>query len=414
MDNYARRQIFAANQERRLRRIISAAKSAQDITAVMGSAPTITDPVAGANSTIQTGQTTAQGLYSSDDTSRVLNLGGLTSIGGRIQTITRVNGARVAGHAHGKAFMTNAAAFDITLRNPTTWIAYVTTPDGLRRRIASADRAQIASGNAEYYKVDFGSRAPRLVEVYSRSLVDNFGGINVANGDSIWLPNLDQINIAWMWDSFGEGSANESTPLFSVRKTCVDFASAALGCNNPVVNAVGSTGVLARSTGGTTYNNYLERVLAGDLDEANIGTQDLVILLGSINDSQTGLGGSTDDAVVKAAWQTLVNEVMQRQPSAYIFCFGQEFGSAAAAGASRTLAYKQGTDDAVNYSPTRPSNRVRFLSGNLFESTPDTGVIGTDNVHPAQEAGSQYIGLRLQQRILQECKTLYNYYLNGL
>lgn len=385
------------------RLLVGASRPLGDLSAVMASPPTITGPASdGANSTIQTGNAPGQstGMYLPSDATRVALFGGPIS-GGRIQGLTRVSGSRVQGHSNCIAFMTDSQTVDFALRcNGNRWACYVTDPDGVRRRIAAADRAQ-AYSNYNYYKLDFGSTAGggRLVEVYL-SDVGNFGGINVATGYSIWPADLgQQPRIAMILDSFGT-SMNDTT--LQLKLAMPDWFAAFFGCNNPYVNDAGSTGVIGNNAG--TYNTFAQRVAAGDLDYARIGNMDLVFAPGSVNDANptnNGIASPAGDATVQAAYQSYIAALMVAQPNAIIVGAGAEFTNGVGAVSTRTAAYKAGFVAAAGSDP-----RMLFLDNTLFEYAPDTGVLGADTVHPGGVFGARHIGERLARQILSRVRAL--------
>lgn len=368
-----------------------------DISVVMASPPTITDPVSdGANSTVQTGQSTSAGMFSSADTARVTIFGG-PMVSTRIATVTRQAGARLQGHGACIAFYTDADTVDFAIRcNGNKWIAYVTTPDGVRARIATNDRTQ-AFSNLNYYNLAFGSTAGggRLVEVYL-SNVGNYGGINVPTGYSIWPADLAyQPRIAGIGDSYFEGSMNDGN--LNLKLALMDWFAGTFGVNNPLVNGVGSTGVIANA-GASNFNTFQQRLDAGDLDESRVGAFDLVFAPGSINDDtliNNGVAIPAGNATVQAAYQTYIQTLMTAQPRAIIVGAPQEFRPAAAADASRVAAYKAGFQAAAG-----GLARMIWLDGTLFESAPDTGVIGADNTHPDGVFGARHIGERLARKTL--------------
>jgi hypothetical protein len=391
------------------RRLISAAqKPLGDLSAVMATPPTITDPVSdAANSTVQAAQAYNAGMFSSLDATKVTPFGGPiinvnATAGNRIQTMTRQAGARLQGHSACIAFYTDAQVVDFALRCiGARWIAYVTTPDGVRARISAADRVQ-AFPNLNYYKLDFGSTAPsgRLIEIYT-SLSGNFGGINVPTGYSIWPADLAyQPRMGVLWDSFGEGIMNDTT--LNLKLAVADWLAGVFGCNNPYVNAVASTGVIA-TAGASNYSTFGARIAAGDFDASRIGHLDAIFALPSVNDGLTPNGGivSPDgDAVVQSAYQAVIAALMIAQPRAIIFGASQQFNTIAAI-ASRTAAFRNGFAAAAQGDP-----RLIWLPGSLFESAPSVGVIGADSLHAAGVNGSRHIGERLARHGLTALKAM--------
>ena len=385
------------------RRLLAAARSPLgDLSAVMASPPTITDPVTdGANSTVQTAQTVSAGMFLPSDPTRVSLFGGPISTGafptgGRIQTLTRTTGAMFMGHSAGIAFYTDAPLFDVVLRcNGARWSAYVTDTNGVRARISATDRVQ-AFANQNYYKIDFGSAAPggRLVEIYLGQ-GSNFGGINVPTGYSIWpAPLSQQPKLGALWDSFGDAVMNDAT--LNLKLGTMDWFAGVFGCNNPHVNALASTGTIA-TNGGANYLTFVQRLQAGDMDASRIGNLDLIFAPGSVNDGLIppgGIASPAGDATVQAAYQAEIALLRERQPRAIIVGASQQFNTVAAI-ASRTAAYRAGF-----FAAAANDNRCIWIDGSLFESAPSLGVIGADNVHPASVYGSRQIGERIGRMIL--------------
>lgn len=388
------------NKARKL--LTAAQRPLSDLSAVMASPPTITDPTDGANSTLRPAQGPNGPFYSSSNAQRVTIIGGVLNVGtGAIQTVTSFGVSRVAGHASGFAFFTDAQTCDFSLANSgAPWIAYVTDPDGVRRRIAASDRALIASANANYYKIDFGSTAAggRLVEVYTTARVF---GVNAPAGYSIWAAPLpQQPKIAVIGDSFVEGLMNDTT--VSLKLAMADWIAAAFGVNNPLCLGLGGTGVLA--TSGGTKTTFKQRIDAGDLDVSRVGEMDLVFWLGSVNDHNVSAGGQAipaGDAAVLTAQQAGVAAAMIAQPNAIFVGVGGQFNSGSGAPASRTAAYKAGFQAAANSDP-----RLLWLDNTLYDSAADTGVIGADSIHPGGVFGTRHIGERLGRQALAALATI--------
>lgn len=379
------------------RRLV-AARPLADISAVLTSPPTIADPASdGANSTIRTTATTAVGGGVSGNAENPLTctlVGAPELVGNRPAVVTRQAGSRIGGHGSGIAVITNAPSIDFAIRcNGQRWIAYVTDVlTGERGRVAADDRPQ-AFANYNYYKLTFADARTRMVEVYTSS-VGNLAGINVPTGYSVRPIALNQPRIGVIGDSFWEGTMNNTTQ--NLRLSVADWFAARLGCAFPIINGVGSTGVIANA-GASNYNTFMQRLQAGDMGRSRVGDLDLLFLPGSVNDSNTSVGGlaiPAGDATLQAAYQAYVSLAMTEQPNAIIVGCGQEFSGGGQAVASRTAAYKAGFLAAAG-----SDRRMIFLDNNLFAAAPDTNVIGADNVHPGGVFGSQVIGYSLADDI---------------
>lgn len=392
-----------ANVNAIARRILSSPKIS-DISALITAVPTIADPLSdGANSTLQASQGPGAGLgmFNATNPLHATILGAPEFINGRNSLITRQTGSRIGGHVTGFAVETNAPAIDFSIKcNGLRWIAYITDlKTGERGRIAAADRAQ-AYSNYNYYKLTFADSRPRRVEVYAGN-ASSFAGINVATGYSVRPAAISQPRIAAFGDSFWGGTMNDTT--LALRLAVADWFAAELGCANPTINGVGSTGVIA-TAGASNYLSYQGRLTAGDMDYTRIGHQDLVFVPGSINDGNPAYGGLSvpaGDATLQAAYQTFIADLMVRQPYAIIVGAPQEFTSSTAAAASRVAAYKAGFLAAAGGNP-----RMIWLDNTLFEAAPDTGVIGADLAHPGGAFGAQAIGQSLAASVRAKLQNL--------
>ncbi len=390
------------------RRVLAAAgRGISPIGNVMASPPTLTVGGDWANSTIITGSTTnpGAGRFNSENPLHATPLGGPLNAG-YIQTQTFQNGQtppRRAGHSSGVAFVTRASVFDICIRGGGgNIIVYVT--DMLTRqraRIAAADIAP-TSPNDRYYKWDIGSTAMRGYEIYS-GFSSKYFGINVPLTDSIWpfvLP--DQPKILIVSDSYDQGVLSDTGITSTLKLGVADYFAERLGCNNPMVAAIGGTGTL--NPGGGPNTTYGQRIAAGDFDVARIGNMDIVFMPESINDSASANAAYTD-AAVQAAYTAAVSAMMVAQPNAIIVGCGPENTPNIATSQARYDACKAGFlaaasgDARMIYLDNSPSGE------NWMFPALNASIIGPDGLHP-RVAGASYVGYRRADSLLAALQAL--------
>lgn len=383
-----------------------------DISAVMATPPAITNPLSdGANSTVQASATNAYGAGVSGNAESPLTatiMGGTSIVTGLIQNTSQSLAAGIrSGHGSGIAFETNAHTVDFLLRcNGFNWIAYVTDlTTNVRARISANDLVQ-AYTNRNYYKLVWGTasagdRLPRRYEICG-GIVTSYGGINVPNGDSVRPVAFNEPRILIIGDSYKEGSMNNTA--LNNKLAEADWFAAAFGCRNPIVNGVGSTGVIANAGASNLYS-FQQRQAAGDFTIARIGAVDLIYVPGSINDNNATNGGVTipsGDATLQAAYTTLIASLMVDQPNAIIVGASHQFANGVAAVASRVAAYKAGMVAAAG-----GSQRVIWVDQTLFQNAADTSVIGADAVHPGGVFGTKIIGLSEAGSVIAAIRTRY-------
>lgn len=253
------------------------------------------------------------------------------------------------------------------------------------------------------------TRSPRLIEIYAygADLPAGFAGVNVPNGDSVSPISLGQPRVGAVGDSYWEASMNNT--VLNVRLQLPYWVAAYLGCNNPVINGVGSTGVIANAaaTAGGALNNFQTRVSMGDMNNSYVGDFDIILALGSINDNNPTNGGLTMPAgapQLQAAYQTYIQSVMVAQPNAIIVGIPQEFTTGNPALQPQLLAYEAGFTAAAG-----GERRMIWLPNTLYEhAKSDTSVIGADAVHPNSVFGCRIIGQSLAKSIVAGIKAAYN------
>jgi hypothetical protein len=389
-----------------------AARPIAPLNAVMSSPPTVTQGTTSANSTIITGANVSgtgarYPILSTDTSSKVFEaVGGLLQ-NNRIRN-TYQGGAYSVQHVAGIRFATYASLFDISLGSSgATVMVYVTDAlTGVRARIAADDIT--LSTQPQYFKVDFGSRALRIIEVYFAGFIY---GINVPTTDSIWIdPAVDQPRIAAVMDSYGVPTfslaTGESAPTNPLRLGYPDYLFGFLGCNNPHISAYSGTGVIANN--GTPGLSFTDRVNGGgigtgDMDVAKIGPVDLIYTYNSVND-----GGETDGALATAT-TAFVQRLMVAQPNALIVVAGFQSTKTFTPAQTRYDSQKAAVlaaaagDPRVVFLDNGPSSE-NWMFGDAANGI-NTVIVGSDNTHLGK-AGQVYLGERAARCIVANIRNL--------
>lgn len=412
LDDHADRLAWergASNFQQVARRILlSAQRPVDDISAVMASPPTITDPTTTGNSTIITTATISLGggRFNAENPLHVKTVGAARIGAGGMELISRGDFV-IGGHGASYVFGTYASAFDMCMKvngSSARWNVYVTDVEtGVRARISANDRTQSASLTSTqygYYKVDFGSRALRVIEIVPNALAV-VRGINVATTDSIWPVDFQEPRIGGIGSSTWEGSMNDTN--YQLKAAMADWLLAYLGCRAGWINGVSNTGVMSR--GSNNRNNFQQRLDAGDMDYANIGHLDLLFVTGSTNDNTAdGFGGTADDAAFQAAYTALVLRARQAQPRAILVGLGPTSPYGSPTGQSRYAAHKAGFvaatagDRGAFYVDNGPDG------GNYMFGTSSSGInqtiVGADTVHLGGLTGVKYYAHRLARDVI--------------
>ncbi|QRG04846.1 SGNH/GDSL hydrolase family protein [Xanthobacter dioxanivorans] len=193
------------------------------------------------------------------------------------------------------AFRYEGSKFELMARSSDSWTIFA---DG-ELVIDSPIQIPPAAGYAVVrLTVDFGTRAVRNIVCYG--ITFGFAGVSVGPTDSIAPIDLaPQVKIATMSDSYGQGTSSNANGG--------PFAEAALALVSkaefPLLSfsAGGGSGYI---TGGTGGNAFLARV-----PNIVVGSPDLVIVAGGINDSTTGLAAGVS-GVLSSIRTALPNAVI--------------------------------------------------------------------------------------------------------
>lgn len=318
----------------------SAKRRITPITTVMASPPTRTEGAANIASTIngnavgapaygQPGGAGARyleaiGVYEAASPARDTSW---TDVGG---------GLRRSAHGAGVRGLTEASVLEIALGGGAAanqpYAMYVTElSTGIRARVAVNDPL-VTVTSAHYDKWDFGSAALRLIEIkagFSFSGNISINGINMANTAMLAkAPAPEEPRIIYFGDSWGMTGGSQNTNPTSL--LVPDFIGEQLGVANVLSLSVAGTGFLNRGgTGSSAKGTFGERIAAADADVSRIGTADLVILPGSINDDASNstslsITGSFSDADLTTAITSTVTAMLAKQPNAIIMGWGPQ------------------------------------------------------------------------------------------
>lgn len=327
---------------------------------VRGIAPTITLGTANAVSDIvdagNTGALTVQGCTDSLLSSRIKITSGIfaytngtqdTLVGAScfvgptqapVVTGPRLNclGAR----GEGVMFVFDGQEFNVGL-NVTGGALRIYATDlatGIREVIQAADI--VPTNGKSFTKVNLGSRAPygRLMEVYFGPGLCFIYGFCFHKYDQVYAPELPDD---WAFSAIGD-SWFQGANISHIRAIPAYIAGEFMGTRRVNINAIAGTGPFNIAT---NAKSYLDRLNNGDLDVATIGTQDLVLMMGSVNDS-----GSSDGAV-QTAVQNCVTRLMQAQPDAIIVVAGQQYMKNFQTTSARNTAYVNAVAAAANGDP---------------------------------------------------------------
>lgn len=312
----------------------SAQRGITPITQVMASPPTIAAGTINAASTVPPLNALGSESYRAN-APQVKSLGGPLAVqaaGFRVQSRTNslTLGQRTGANGTGMATITPAPIVGIVFgvsSGSLGYIVYVTDlVTGVRARVQAADLTLPATGIYEV-KFTFGDGTdsatnvrPRLIELYTTNGSAVLYGFNVDTSKyQCQYPNATEAKWALDWDSWGEGTGNGATNQARLAQPA--YLGEALGVTNLTSVSLGSTGYLA--TNGGAALNVLDRLNAGDLDYARIGTMDGVFIPTSTNDS-TVTNGFTP-AQLQAQVPLVLQRTRQAQPYAIIVVAGPQY-----------------------------------------------------------------------------------------
>jgi len=405
-------------QRRSADRIIRSAQR-PIVTTIAGSDP-VTVGTAGANSTINTSCTTAfntsTGIGGGGAASAQINDARIEAVTGALvndgvagwssktligtDNVRRPNsGAGIRLGFDGQTIDFGVSTVGSTDSNANKMRIRVTDlATGQRYFTASADYA-LTYNTTKFYKIDFGSRGRRLIEVYIGSAVA-LTCINYGPNDSIWKAPSASPRTAVFGDSWTYGLHSSGTAYSGVKSALGQAMADALGVENPWISGVPATG-WCRANG--SYGNWLDRIQRGDLAPALAGNLDLIAFFGSINDS------AWSDTDVCASMGQALRTLRQQQQNAVIVVCGPQFVNAAQTPATRYtamgLAVQSLNDPAILWVNNGPTGSDPWLTGTGTTSAP-TGsgngdiYIGPDGAHPVDDTAEAYFGNRMAASVL--------------
>lgn len=368
-----------------LRLMASVDRGITPITQVMAAAPTFGIGTGGAASTINGEPVTDErGTYQPEDSTIFDHVSGrFVDAGSAVQGQGMVNNisgsARKSTAGNGLRFLLTGTEFDYCSNGSNHHaMIYVTDPvTRVRERVAANDLVGSASFNS-YHKLTFASPVEKIVEIKfnSGSTGASLRGFNASG--SLSKPPADpaELRIALVGDSHGNHAGSGATNPIALAYP--DFLGERLGTANIWCLSNGGTGFLNAAT---SLGTYRQRIAAGDLDEANCGVLDLVMLSGTTNDD-SALNGAWTDAALAAEVQLTVSAAMSKQSSALIAVWGPHVTQARPLTAqSRYDAMKTAVSAAAAGDPrviwldNSPSGMNWMNAGNLGT------LIGPDGVH---------------------------------
>ncbi|WP_426043710.1 GDSL-type esterase/lipase family protein [Caulobacter sp. DWR3-1-2] len=357
-------------------RILRAANNGR-IPTVAAVQPTVTVGTAGAVSTIN-GNSATSHTHFANNTS-VLTAFGTNAFVTRFSAYTgnhvsnqgSSDTARAGSQGYGHIIGFDGQDFDVaaygTGGGGGFFLIWTDLNTGVRQTM-SVDTT--LNGTNSYIKVDFGSRAPRIVETYFGDAV-LVRGYNFRVTDTLWKadraenPKLLLIGDSW---TRGNTSGNLKTGVS-------DIIVERLGSPGALINGVGGTGYVAVGT--PTQRSFIQRLNNGDFDQATIGLVDLIFVWGSINDAPSS------DAAVTTAATTFLTALAAKQPNAIIIVAPPQFTAVVQTPAARYTAVRNGYLAAVAAMP-RPGKWAYIDSSPAGEAW-NTGIgrqtapVGTGN-----------------------------------
>lgn len=302
-------------------------------------------------------------------------------------------GTPIAGgsaYLHSVEFIFDGSAFEfIAFADGTEW-AYRLWVDGVPKATRGETQAG-SNGNDNRLKVDFGSRAQRLIRI------DHFRSVGPIK---VWIGPQDSISpapprsgkILIFGDSFAD-AANNVNALNVYSMTLVNL----LGAGDYYIDGQGSTGFT--SPGSAPKTVYLNRI---NLVPDN-WTPDVILLQGSTND-----GGSPN---ITTAAQTAIARCRARWPDAVLALTGLILPQAS----SSFSAGNQANNAALTALAPSVDIFIDPVAKGWFSGTGWVGAttgIGnadiyrsSDSVHPTQ-AGHDYIAARIAHDLMAGLATL--------
>lgn len=227
-------------------------------------------------------------------------------------------------------------------------------------------------------KFDFGSRAPRRMEVRFKAYMKVLG-FNIAANDRVWKAARPALRGMIFGDSYVAGSYATMTIGTSLGSKLSEFLGADIA-----PSGVGGQGYATADP--ETSHTLANRVAAGDL--ARFGALDLVILNASVND--TGKTPATVQAAVTAA----TTAAMAAHPNAFIYGISGYRAASTVPSAAINTAFLTGFTAAMD--PVRMATLDGYAAPSLISiGGNDSFYVAGDNVHPQVPNGIAYLAKRI-------------------
>lgn len=346
----------------------------------------------------------------------------ITDVGGRFALATdRYSGAGAVGldgtgvrgcGGQGQMFGTDSQTFDVCA-NPgavTSAIAVYATDleTGVRARISASDQVGTGASSFRYYKYDFGSRRNRIIEIFATSIV-SLRGYNVEASSSIWkITRPEEPKVCVVWDSYGEGTVSQASQSTLLAKTTVaHYFGEVLGVHNVWSKSRGGTGFL---NGGGNITTFGARIAAGDIDVANCGDLDMLLMPGSVNDD-VGVNAAYTDAALIPAFTGAWTAAAAKQANALMVGCPPESTTNRPVSQTRCDLMKAAFLAVAALDP-KPA-RFLWLDGSpsgenwMSNASParNAVIVGSDNTH-LNDIGQPYLGRRMGQSALDQIVAL--------
>lgn len=224
--------------------------------------------------------------------------------------------------------------------------------DGQLITSASAVLAPTGSGlSPSRTLIDFGTRARRHIVIFG--LFFGFAGLTVGPTDTLEPYDLSGVPfVSCLTDSYGTSPSNnfiQGGPFWN--------AAQRLGFRRFAISPGGGSGYVTGGTGSKLFSDRLSNVV--------VGTPDMVMVAGGINDSTTGL---------QAAATSLFAGIRSALPSAVLAVFGPWTPNSGAQGSAATG--KRDLIYAALQTVSGPWIMVDNVAGTWATSNGKTGTIG--------------------------------------
>lgn len=376
---------LSAAMRARALKIVNAAQAYTTRTN-MASPPTVTTTAAFAASTVTgDGRATDNPKYTLDSPLiRVtgplrLNAVYAGDYGGWTTTSALFDG----GDGWGVACKTNSSAIELSYSQNGA----ASLPNKMRLRVngqwaQTADYSLFTTSDfsSHYVKIDFGSTAERVIEIFLQNLSAPFG-INTASGATMALPPVAGTDVSGAF--FGDSYVTGNTPgLSNIRNTTAQAVGEIMGIPDIIPFGRGGQGFVKTADGRT-----IDQRIA--LDAARISAPDIVFVSASLNDwNQTA-------ATLQANFAAGITSLKSAYPSQSTFIVALT-GFSADNGVLDAPHYAAALNGALSVADAR----VLVIDTSTWPKVSTTGTLpnaaahdSTDGTHPGPNETAYLSGL---------------------